>query len=33
MTGDTGLIAPPFIFERADVDRKVELLRKGLKQV
>ncbi len=33
MTGDTGLIAPPFIFERADVDKMVELLRKGLKQV
>ena len=33
MTGDTGLVAPPYIFERADVDKMVELLRKGLKRV
>lgn len=33
MTGDTGLIAPPYIFEKADVDRMIELLRKGLKRV
>ena len=33
MTGDTGLIAPPFTFEKADVDKMIELLRKGLDKV
>ena len=33
MTGDTGLVAPPFIMKKTDIDKLIERLREGLESI